>query len=168
MRISVLAVLLPFNSLELLHRNRLDALLVTTSGELRCKELVKALAASLLVDETAREDDDIGVVVLADEVSDFGLPDEAGADALMLVERHRDAFARAAHCDAGIDLATLNSLCQSMAKSRVVARFFGQRAVVLELHTFLFKVLLYKLFQRKGGVVAGQSYNLNIHCVLHN
>lgn len=148
---------------SLLHRNCLDALLVAASGKLRCKELVKALTTGLLVNEAAWEDDDIGIVVLADEVGNFGLPDEAGADALVLVERHRDTFARAAHCDAGIDLAALNSLGQSMAKSRVVARLFGQRTVVLELHTFLFKVLLYKLLQWKGGMVAGQSYNLNIH-----
>ena len=38
---------------SLLHRNCLNALLVTVTGELGCEELVKALAASLLVNETA-------------------------------------------------------------------------------------------------------------------
>ena len=78
---------------RLLDGDVVDAGLVTTAGELCLEELVEALAACLLGDETAGEDDDVGVVVLADEVGNLGLPDKACTDALMLVERHGDAFA---------------------------------------------------------------------------
>ena len=74
-------------------RDVLDALLVATTGEFGLEELVEALAAHFLGDEAAWEDDDVGIVVLADEVSDLWLPNETGTDALVLVEGHRDAFA---------------------------------------------------------------------------
>ena len=67
-------------------RDVIDALLMTATSELSVKEFVQALAASVLIDETAREHDDIGIVVFADEVSNLRLPYETSTDALMLVK----------------------------------------------------------------------------------
>ena len=77
----------------LLARNVFYALLVASACELCAEELVKALAAHLFCDEAAREDDDVGVVVLADEVGNLWLPNKSCAYMLVLVERHGDAFA---------------------------------------------------------------------------
>ena len=74
-------------------RNVLDALLMATTCELGVEELVEALTAYVLGDEAAREDDDVGVVVLTDEVGNLWLPYKTGTDALVLVEGHGDAFA---------------------------------------------------------------------------
>ena len=70
-----------------------NALLMAAAGKLSLEELVKALTANILLDETTWEDDDVGVVVLADEVGNLWTPYEASTDLLMLVERHGDAFA---------------------------------------------------------------------------
>lgn len=77
----------------LLARNVFYALLVASTCELCAEELVETLAAYLFCDEAAREDDDVGVVVFADEVGYLWLPYKSGTDALMLVECHGDAFA---------------------------------------------------------------------------
>ena len=66
---------------------------MTASRKFGVEEFVEALAADVFADEAAWEDNDVGVVVLADEVGDLGLPNKSGADALVLVEGHRDAFA---------------------------------------------------------------------------
>ena len=124
-----------------------DALLMTSAGKLGVEELVKALAANVLGDEASGEDNDVGVVVLADEVGNLGLPDEAGADLLVLVERHADAFARAAHGYAGIDFAPLDAFGQSVAVGGVVAGLLGVGAVVFVGDAFLVEIFLYELLQ---------------------
>ena len=101
----------------------LNALLMATSCKLSIEELVETLTAYVFADESAREDNDVGVVVLTDEVGNLGLPNKTGTDALMLVEGHGDAFARTAHGDAWI---------------------LG--AVVLVLVAFLLKIFLDELF----------------------
>lgn len=127
---------------------------MATTCEFGGEELVEALAANLFADEAAREDDDVGIVVLADEVGNLGTPDEAGANLLMLVERHRDAFAAAAHGDAGIAFTGFDGVGQSMAEGSIVAAFLGVGAVIVILDTLLIEVFLDKLFQRKCCVVA--------------
>ena len=74
-------------------RNIFDALLMATTCELSVEEFVEALTAYVFGDEAAREDDDVGVVVLTDEVGNLWLPYKTGTDALVLVEGHGDAFA---------------------------------------------------------------------------
>ena len=71
--------------ISLLTGDVLDALLMASASKLCMEEFVKALAAHFLCDEPAREYDDIGVVVLADEMGNLRLPNQSGTDALMLV-----------------------------------------------------------------------------------
>ena len=123
-----------------------NALLMTTSSKLGVEEFVEALAAYVLGDESAREDNHVGVVVLADEVGNLGLPNKTGTDALVLVEGHGDAFARTAHGDAWIYFAFLDAFSQSVAIGGIVTRLFGIGAVVLVLVAFLLKIFLDELF----------------------
>ena len=119
---------------------------MATSCKLCIEEFVKALTAYVFADESAREDNDVGVVVLTDEVGNLGLPNKTGTDALMLVEGHGDAFARTAHGDAWIYFAFLDAFSQCVAIGGIVARLFGIGAVVLVLIAFLLKIFLDELF----------------------
>ena len=106
-----------------------DALLMAATCKLGVEEFVETLTAYVLGDESAREDDDVGVVVLTDEVGNLGLPNKTGTDALVLV-----------------DFAFLDAFSQSMAIGGVVAGLFGVGAVVLVLVAFLLKIFLDELF----------------------
>jgi len=133
--------------LTLFAGNVFNALLMTTSSKLCVEEFVETLAAYVFADETTGEDDDVGVVVLSNEVSNLGLPNKSGTDALVLVKSHGDAFARTAHGDAWIDFAFLDAFSQSMAVGGIVAGLFGIGAVVLVLIAFLFEIFLDELLQ---------------------
>lgn len=122
-----------------------NALLMTTSSKLCVEEFVETLAAYVFADETTGEDDDVGVVVLSNEVSNLWLPNKTGTDALMLVEGHGDAFARTAHSDAWIYFAFLDAFSQCVAIGGIVTGFFGIGAVVLVLIAFLFEIFLDEL-----------------------
>ena len=71
--------------LTLFAGNGFDALLMATSCKFCVEEFVEALAAYVFADETTGEDDDVGIVVLADEVGYLRLPYKTSAYALMLV-----------------------------------------------------------------------------------
>ena len=133
--------------LTLFAGNGFDALLMATSCKFCVEEFVEALAAYVFADETTGEDDDVGVVVLTDEVGNLWLPNKSGTDALMLVEGHGDAFARTAHGDAWIDFAFLDAFSQCVAIGGIVTGFFGIGAVVLVLVAFLFEIFLDELLQ---------------------
>lgn len=70
-----------------------DTALMATSFE-RCVEVcVEDLKGEFVGDETGREDEDVGVVVLLCEGCELREPAEGGADSLMFVERHLDTVA---------------------------------------------------------------------------
>ena len=119
---------------------------MTTSSKLCVEEFVKTLAAYVFADETTGEDNHVGVVVLANEVSNLGLPNKTGTDALVLVEGHGDAFARTAHGDARIYFAFLDAFSQCVAIGGIVTGFFGIGAVVLVLVAFFLEIFLDELF----------------------
>ena len=145
-----------------------NALLMAAAGKLSLEELVKALTANILLNETTWEDDDVGVVVLADEVGNLWTPYEASTDLLMLVERHSDAFARATHGNAWIALASLNGIGQSVSVSGIVARLFGQGAIVMPLDTLLVEILLDKLLEWESSVITGKTHkNLDFHRTIY-
>ena len=139
--------------LTLFAGNGFDALLMATSCKFCVEEFVEALAAYVFADETTGEDDDVGVVVLTDEVGNLGSPYKSGADALVLVERHGDTLTTATHGYTGIYLALLDTLGQCMAVGSVVAAFLSIGAVVLVFHALLLKVLLDEQLEGEGGMV---------------
>ena len=55
---------------------------MSSACKLGVEELVEALTACLLADESAGEDDDVGIVVLADEVGYLGGPYTSPAPSL--------------------------------------------------------------------------------------
>ena len=138
---------------SLLAGDVLDALLMTASGKLGVEELVEALAAHVFADEAAREDNHVGVVVLADEVSNLWLPNKAGTDTLVLVEGHGDAFSRTAHGDATFHLACFYAFSQCVAVSGIVAAVFGVGAVILVFNALFLQVALDELLERKSGMI---------------
>lgn len=149
--------------LVLFARDVFNALLMATACKLGVEELVETLATHIFADEATGEDDDVGIVVLTDEVGNLGLPNKSGTDVLVLVEGHGDAFAGAAHGDAGIDFAFLDAFSQCMTVCSIVAGLFGVGAVVLVLVAFLFEVFLDELLQWECRMVRSNSYSFHFH-----
>ena len=112
----------------------------------RGEELVHDLAGHVFINEAARHHQHVGIVMLADEVGDFGNPAEAGTNTLVFVECHVDAFARTADGNAGEHLACLDAASEGVTEVRVVARVLGIGAVVLVFEAFLLQILLYERF----------------------
>ena len=154
--------------------NLIDSRLMATSFEGCGEELVEAGDGGGFVDESSGEDDDVGVVVLADEVGDFGTPDKTSSYALVLVEGHADALARTADGDAGIDGTILDGIAKGVTEVGVVAAGFTAGAEVAKDDAALCEVLLNEFFKRKASVVAGQAYYFDVHglmnpsCIIHN
>ena len=93
------------SKIKLLCWDLVDAGLVTATVKLLVEPCVSNLDYRLEWDESGWHHKYVGVVVLLDELSDFGAPAESGAYALMLVERHLHAVACAAECDSEIHAA---------------------------------------------------------------
>ena len=129
-----------------LYGNLVYALLMATTLKLSRKVLVHDFARHVLVDETPGHHQHVGIVVLTDEVGYLGYPAQTGTDALVFVERHVDAFARAADGYARINLALLDATRQCMAEIAIVARSLAVGSVVLVGQTLLVEILLYELF----------------------
>ena len=90
----------------------LDAVLVASAFELRREVGVEHRHGLVVGDEAGREDDNVGVVVTADERCDLRFPRQSGADALMFVEGHGHPFARTAEGDAAFEFAFLDRFGQ--------------------------------------------------------
>ena len=74
-------------------RDLIDAALVAPTLKCRLEECVEYLLRLCVRDETAGENKDIGVVVLADKLCYLRTPCNACAYRLVLVQRHCDALA---------------------------------------------------------------------------
>lgn len=142
---------------ELFHGDVVNACLVMSSGKRCLEEFVETQATCLLADETTWEYNDVGIVVLADEMSNLRFPNQAGTDALVLVEGHGDAFTAAAHGNTGGYFSFLNAFGQCMAIGGVVAAVLRVGSVVLVFYALLLKVCLDKLLEREGRMVTGKS-----------
>ena len=110
------------------------------------KELVHNLTSHFVVDESSGHYQHVGIVMLTNQVGYLRNPTETCTDALVLVQRHVDAFTAAADGDTGEYLALLNALSQCMTEIRVVTRVLGVGTVVLIGVALLVEVLLHKLF----------------------
>ena len=107
------------------------------------------------------------LVVAADERRDFGLPGQAGADALMLVEGHRHPFARAAEGDAAFEFAVFDRLGQRMREVGIVDAVGRMRAEIEHLVTHGVEVTYQKFFHFIACVVAGNTYFIHRILVLY-
>ena len=126
---------------------------MATAFEIGGEELVHYLRGHIGINETTGHHEDVGIVVLADEMGNLWNPTQTGSDGLVLVERHVDAFAGAADGDAGIDLAGFDAARQGVAEVAVVARVLAVGAVVLPCNTALIEVLFDELFEGIASVI---------------
>ena len=104
----------------LLYRDFIHSLLMASAFEGSRKELVHNLASHIVVDETTWHYQYVGIIVLTDEMSNLRNPTQTGTNLLVLVQRDADAFTRTADSDTGINLTTLDTLCQSMTKVGII------------------------------------------------
>lgn len=73
--------------------NLVNTLLMATAFKSGFEEFVHNLLRHLVVDETTWHDQDVGIVVLTDEVGNLRNPSQSGTNTLMLVEGHGNTFA---------------------------------------------------------------------------
>ena len=139
--------------LTLFAGNIFDALLMATSCKLCIEKFVETLTAYIFADESAREDDDVGVVVLTDKVGNLWLPNKTSTNALVLVESHGDAFSRTAHGNAAFHFTSLDAFSQLVTIGGIVATVFSVGAVVLIFNALLLQVALDELLERKSGMI---------------
>ena len=78
----------------LLYGNLINSLLMASAFEGSRKELVHNLASHIVVDETTWHYQYVGIIVLADEMSNLRNPTQTGTNLLVLVQRDADAFTR--------------------------------------------------------------------------
>ena len=132
--------------INLFARDLVYTFLMAAAFELSGEILVHNLTGCLLGDEASGHHQHVGIVVLTDEMGNLRNPAQTGTDALMLVERHVDALARATDGDAREHLALLDALSQRMAEIGVVAGVLGVGAVVLIGVALFIVVRLHELF----------------------
>ena len=83
---------------------------MSSTFEIGRKKLVKNLSCRLLVNKSSRQNQHVGVVMEASQVSNLGRPSQSGTYSLMLIERHAHSFSRTTHTDTGIDVTPLNGI----------------------------------------------------------
>ena len=145
------------------YRNLIDATLMTAAFELRIEEFIHNLLCHVVVYETSWHDKHVGIVVLADEMSNLWYPAQTGSDGLMLVQSHVDALTAAADGYSREYLSLLDAFCKGMSEIGVVAALLAEGAIVLICYAVLIEVLLYVLLKLIACMVAGYAYGLNVH-----
>ena len=145
------------------YRNLIDATLMTAAFELRIEEFIHNLLCHVVVYETSWHDKHIGIVVLADEMSNLWYPTQTGPNGLMLVQSHVDALTAAADGYSREYLSLLDAFCKGMSEVGVVAAILAESAIVLICYAVLIKILLYVLLKLIACMVAGYAYGLNVH-----
>ena len=119
------------------------------------EELVETGNSGGFIDEAAREDNDVGIVMLTDEVGDFWTPHQSCAHALVLVEGHADALSAAADGDTWINTTIFNGFAQRMTEVGVVTTGFAVGSEVTIDDAALYQVLLDEFLKRVASMVAG-------------
>ena len=133
-------------------------MLVASAFELRREVGVEHRHGLVVGDEAGREDDNVGVVVTADERCDLRFPRQSGADALMFVEGHGHPFARTAEGDAAFEFAFLDRFGQRVCVVGIIDAFGGAGAEVVDVVTHGREVAHQKFFHFVAGVIAGDTY----------
>jgi len=111
-----------------------NAALVPSSGKLGREPGAHHRHRHPVGDEARRHHEDVGVVVFLDKAGDLGVPREARADALVVVQAERHPVAGAAEGDPGVHFPLLDGVRQGMGIVRIVA---AVRAVRSEIDDFI-------------------------------
>lgn len=113
---------------------------MTATLEGSSEELVEDSLGGLVVDETSRKYQYIGIIMLANEMSNLLAPCQTGTYTLMLVQSHGDSLATAANADTWINLAALNAFAERMAEVRIVNTRIAVCTVILYRITLLLQI----------------------------
>ena len=105
---------------------------------------------------------DIGIIMLACQMSDFRSPAKGGTNALMFVECHVDAVSATADGNSRITFACLDSLCQLVGEVGIIATLGGVGSVIFVRPAFYFQPTANVLFQFESGVVGTKSNSFHI------
>ena len=140
-----------------LARNLVDTTLVTTTFELGGKEDLDEFDSFLRRDVVGRQSDDVGIVVLTSEASEWFVPAECSAYALVVVAGHSDTITSRADSNTHIVGAVLYGSCHRVREVGVVAAVGRWTAVVGNLNALLLKPSDNSLFECKARVVRGDA-----------
>ena len=100
------------------------------------EELIEHDCRFTVGDETSREDDAVGIVMLTDEMCDFHVPHQTCTHTVMLVEGHCHTLARATDAYAAGYYSCFYIVRKGMGEVGIIARTVAICAVVFILHTF--------------------------------
>ena len=104
-------------------------------------------------DVISRQSDDVGIVVLTSEASEWFVPAECSADALVVVASHGDAVTCRADGDAHVVGAILYRGCHRVGEVRIVATVGRRTAIVGDLNALLLEPSDNSLFEGEASVV---------------
>lgn len=141
----------------LLARNLVDTAFVATSFELGGKENLNQFDSLLCRDIVGRQTEDIGIVVLTSEASEWFVPTERSTNALVVVASHGDTIACRADGYTHIVGAVLYRSCHRMSEIRIVATVGRWAAVIGNLNALLLEPSDNSLFECKASVVRGDA-----------
>ena len=110
-----------FKRYRLVDRHFIDAFLVTSSFKSSVEEFGHNFVRHLVVNETSRHYQNVGIIMLACQVGNLRNPAKCGTYALMFVQSHADAFSAATDCNTRITFARFYGKCQRVCKVCVVA-----------------------------------------------
>lgn len=120
-----------------LYRNLLDTAFVATALEGGREKFVEDSFGCLVVDESARKNNAVGIIVLTDQLSDILVPNQSGSYTLVLVQGHSHAFATTTDANTWINLTALNAFCQWVGEVWVVYAFVTVCTIILYRIAFL-------------------------------
>lgn len=136
---------------------------MATALETGREESVEDGGCRLVVDETTRQNDDVGVIVLAGELCHVLVPCQSGAYTLVLVKRDSHTLTATANGDARIGFTTLDTFSQWMGEVRIVYALITVGTIILHRIAFFLQVLKYELLEWITCVVRCQTYCLDFH-----
>ena len=140
-----------------LARNLVDTTLVTTTFELGGKEYLDEFDSFLRRDVVSRQSDDIGIVVLTSEASEWFVPAECSAYALVVVAGHSDTITSRADSDTHVVGAVLYGSCHRVSEIWIVAAVSRRTAIVGDLNTLLLEPSDNSLFECEACVIRGDA-----------
>ena len=133
-----------------------NATLVATAFEIGAEENVDNGNGFVITQESSRERQHIGIVVATREACNLRSPAECRANALVLVERHVDAFAATADSYSWITLAAFNGFGAEVSEVGIIAAVFAESSEIGVFDSVGFKVVNHSHFGGITGVVAAQ------------
>lgn len=141
----------------LLARNFVDTAFVATSFELGGKENLNQFYSLLCGDIVGWQADNIGIIVLTSEASEWFVPAECSAYALVVVASHSDAVTSRADSDAHVVGAVFYGSCHRVGEVRIVAAISRRTTIVGDLNALLGEPSDNSLFECEACVVRGDA-----------